>query len=50
MIAALIWFIPDTRIEKRLAMQNGLSLATGGESARRDENPGKNRNPNLHPR
>jgi uncharacterized membrane protein len=28
-IAALMWFIPDTRIEKRLAMQNGLPSAAG---------------------
>jgi len=47
-IAALMSFIPDTRIEKRLAMQNGLPSAAGGESGLHGENPVKNRQANLH--
>lgn len=47
-IAALMWFIPDTRIEKRLAMQKGSRSDAGGESALQDENPRKNSDANSH--
>jgi uncharacterized membrane protein len=49
-IAALMWFIPDTRIEKRLAMQRGSRLDSGSESAPPDENPGENSAPNFDQR
>jgi hypothetical protein len=49
-IAALMWFIPDTRIEKRLAMQKGSRSDAGGESALQDENPRKNSGANSHQR
>jgi uncharacterized membrane protein len=49
-IAALMWFIPDTRIEKRLAMQKDMPLDTRGELAPPDENPGKKREPNFRQR
>jgi uncharacterized membrane protein len=49
-IAALIWFIPDTRIEKRLAMQHGLRSDAAGASAQYDEKPRKNSEANFHQR
>ena len=49
-IAALIWFIPDTRIEKRLAMQQGLRSDAAGASAQYDEKPRKNSEANFHQR
>jgi uncharacterized membrane protein len=49
-IAALIWFIPDTRIEKRLAMQHGLRSDAAGATAQLDEKPRKNSEANFHQR
>jgi uncharacterized membrane protein len=49
-IAALIWFIPDTRIEKRLAMQHGLRSDAAGASAQHDEKPRKNSEASFHQR
>jgi uncharacterized membrane protein len=47
-IAALMWFIPDTRIEKRLAVQQGSRLHDGVESVLQGEKPRKNSEPNFH--
>jgi uncharacterized membrane protein len=47
-IAALMWFIPDTRIEKRLAVQQGSRLHDGVESVLQGENPRKSSEPNFH--
>jgi hypothetical protein len=49
-IAALMWFIPDTRIEKRLAIQKNLSSAAGGESGLHDDNPEKKSELNFRQR
>ncbi len=46
-IAALMWFIPDTRIEKRLAVQQGSRLHDGVESVLQGENPRKNSESNF---